>query len=229
MNFEDHTFAKNIIDQKSLSFFTEHLNDIKDVLSRTLIWRSFYDMIRDAKMKSHQFVEVVVKRLASEPSDSIFEKQFDFLNASINTYTPIPLRSDLNTTVFDFIYKLIPQVPKEQQNRIVILKSKLPSFAHSDKHKKMLLDWKDGKDDNLKEHSMTVGQKWSAVVKAFTIGDLTMEQKEAIFEAQRAEDPSDTAKNRRFTCDALKSTDAEFEEMYNEFKNPNSKHSITVK
>jgi len=64
-------------------------------------------------MKSHQLVEVVVKRLASEPSDSIFETQFNLLNAAINTYTPIPLRSDLNEAVFEFIYKLIPQVPKE--------------------------------------------------------------------------------------------------------------------
>ena len=26
LNFEDHTFAKNIIDSQSLAFFTEHLN-----------------------------------------------------------------------------------------------------------------------------------------------------------------------------------------------------------
>ena len=53
---------------------------------------------------------------------------------------------------------------------------------------------------------MTVGQQWTAVVMAFTLPDLTIEEKEAIFEAQRQRDPSDTAKNKRFTCDALKAT-----------------------
>lgn len=67
---------------------------------------------------------------------------------------------------------------------------------------------------------MTVGQKWSAVVKAFTMKDLTLEEKEAIFEAQKTEDPSDTAKNKRFTCDALKSSEEEFEKFYEIFKSP---------
>ncbi len=57
---------------------------------------------------------------------------------------------------------------------------------------------------------MTVGQKWSTVVKAFTLSFLSPEQKEAIFESQRAEDPSDTAKKYRCTCDSLKSTEEEF-------------------
>jgi len=32
---------------------------------------------------------------------------------------------------------------------------------------------------------MTIGQKWSAVVKAFTLDSLTIEEKEAIFEHQK--------------------------------------------
>ena len=57
---------------------------------------------------------------------------------------------------------------------------------------------------------MTVGQQWTAVVKAFTLPDLTIEEKQAIFEAQRLRDPSDTAKNKRFTCDSLKATVEKF-------------------
>lgn len=57
---------------------------------------------------------------------------------------------------------------------------------------------------------MTIGQKWKAVTKAFTLKSLSLEQKEAIFETQRAEDPSDTAKRYRSTCDSLKATEEEF-------------------
>ena len=56
LNFEDHTFVKNIIDPVSLDFFIKGINSIKDILSRTLIWRSFYEMVKDAKMTSHKFV-----------------------------------------------------------------------------------------------------------------------------------------------------------------------------
>lgn len=88
LNFEDHAFAKNIIDPVSLDFFVKGINSIKDILSRTLIWRSFFEMIKDAKMTTHKFVEVVTTSLQNEPSDSIFERQFDYVSASISTYTP---------------------------------------------------------------------------------------------------------------------------------------------
>ena len=77
--------------------------------------------------------------------------------------------------MFKYIYELIPQVPKEQQNRIIILKNKLVSFACTNEEMKLLLAWREGKDKVLKEHAMTIGQKWSAVVKAFTLNELSLE------------------------------------------------------
>jgi hypothetical protein len=128
------------------------------------------------------------------------------VHTAINHYTPQREREPLNSRMFKYIYDLIPKVDQSQQNRIVILRSKLPSFAYTDGEKKLLLSWLNGSDENLKAHPMTVGQQWTAVVKAFTLNDLTIEEKEAIFEAQRQRDPSDTAKNKRFTCDSLKAT-----------------------
>lgn len=34
--------------------------------------------------------------------------------------------------MFKYIYNLIPKIPKEQENRIVILKGKLVSFAYTE-------------------------------------------------------------------------------------------------
>lgn len=76
--------------------------------------------------------------------------------------------------MFKFIYDIIPKVPEAQQNRIVILKNKLVSFAFSNEDKKLLLKWKNGEEEALKAHPMTVGQKWSTVVKAFTLSDLSV-------------------------------------------------------
>lgn len=180
-------------------------------------------------MTSHKFVEVITAALAQESSDSIFERQFDFVHTAINHYTPKKDREALNSTMFKYIYDLIPKVPQDQQNRIVILKGKLVSFAYTNEEKHLLLRWMNNEDENLKANPMTVGQRWSAVVKAFTLSDLSIEQKEALFEAQKTLDPSDTAKNKRFTCDALKATEEEFEAIYESFKDPETKYSIAVK
>ena len=101
-------------------------------------------MIKDAKMTSHRFVDVVTNSLAQESSDSIFERQFDFVHTAINHYTPQKERDPLNSKMFKFIHEIIPKIPEAQQNRIVILKNKLVSFAFSNEEKKLLLSWKRG-------------------------------------------------------------------------------------
>lgn len=76
---------------------------------------------------------------------------------------------------------------------------------------------------------MSTGQKWRIVAKAFTLNSMTLEQKEAIFEAQKAEDSSDTAKNYRLMCDSLKANEEEFENIYETLKAKDSNLSVTVK
>lgn len=126
---------------------------------------------------------------------------------------------------------LIENTPKDQANRIVILKNKLSPFAASKDHKKILLDWWKEAYEPLKDHPMTIGQQWSAVVKAFTLDDLSEEEKEAIFAKQNEKDSSDTAKLKRFTCNSLKAGKEGFLQIYNDFKDPKKceEHSIAVK
>ena len=76
---------------------------------------------------------------------------------------------------------------------------------------------------------MTIGQEWSTIVKAFTINELSIEEKEKLFESQKSKDSSDTSKLKRYTCDALKTNKEEFLKIYEEFKNPNNEQSTTVK
>jgi hypothetical protein len=90
------------------------------------------------------------------------------------------------------------------------LKSKLASFAYSDEAINILINWKNGTDESLKGYKMTVGQEWTTVLKAFRLNNWTNEEKNAFFEAQRVKDPSDTAKNHRFTCDSLIASKEEF-------------------
>ncbi len=45
-------------------------------------------MVKDAKITSRDYLNFVIKNISQEKSDSIFERQFDLINAAITTYTP---------------------------------------------------------------------------------------------------------------------------------------------
>ena len=125
-------------------------------------------------MKAVRFVDIVIECLANEVSDAIYETQFDFIHTAINTYTPIKFREEQSDRMFNYILSWIPKIGENQKNRLIALRSKLPSFASSPAAKKILLQWYNGTLEELKGHEMTVGQQWSTVVKAFTLKDLSL-------------------------------------------------------
>jgi hypothetical protein len=102
-------------------------------------------MVKDAKITSRDYLDFVVKNISQEKSDSIFERQFDLIHASITAYTPNTHRIELGNIAFNLLLDLIKNTSADNKNRIVILKSKLPNFAMSDENKKILIDWREGK------------------------------------------------------------------------------------
>ena len=112
LNYEDYSFVKSILDSKSAEFFSVNLSKIKDLLSRALIWRAFYDMLKDAKTTAPKYIEFFLNNIEQEENDGLFEKQFDLANSAINTFTPRAGRDQLNERVFDVVKSLIVKTSK---------------------------------------------------------------------------------------------------------------------
>lgn len=55
LNYGDWGFIKVLLDDVSIQFFRQNLHKINDVMTRTLIWRAFFDMVRDGKLSSEEY------------------------------------------------------------------------------------------------------------------------------------------------------------------------------
>jgi aminopeptidase N len=51
LNFDDHTFIKTVLDKDSLEYFTKNIANLKDQISKAMIWSSLADMVRDSELK----------------------------------------------------------------------------------------------------------------------------------------------------------------------------------
>ena len=107
LNYEDHTFAKSNIDTTSRKFFTDNLHLIDDVLTRNLIWRSFFEMVKDVEITLPDFVEFLLKNIGKEKSDNIFERQFDLVLMAATQFVPLKFREDIFNQMFDLLLQLI--------------------------------------------------------------------------------------------------------------------------
>lgn len=71
LNYEDLAFIKVLLDEKSLVFFKLNMHLIKDALTRVLIWKSLYYMVKDGKLSSEEYVDIFLLCIPKEENDDI--------------------------------------------------------------------------------------------------------------------------------------------------------------
>lgn len=71
LNYGDWGFIKVLLDDVSIEFFKLNLHKVSDIVTRTLIWRAFFDMVRDGKLSSEEYIDIFINAIPNEKSDDI--------------------------------------------------------------------------------------------------------------------------------------------------------------
>ena len=73
-NFEDHGYLSAILDPVSLKNFSENPQGLKDAFLRQMVWRSLWDLTREAKLPVLDYIKVAIKKgIAVETDDYILK------------------------------------------------------------------------------------------------------------------------------------------------------------
>ncbi len=88
------------LDGKSQVFFKENLKKIKNPLTRALVWRSFWEMVRDGKCSFKDFVQTAVNNLEFEDYSTVNRLVFQWLNGGVSIYSPFKDRINLRKQLF---------------------------------------------------------------------------------------------------------------------------------
>ncbi|MDQ3937901.1 MAG: aminopeptidase N [Chloroflexota bacterium] len=93
-NFGDYAYAKIELDRISLDFVRRRLDRIDDALLRELLWMSLWEMVRDRKLRSTEFLAIGRERLATEPDMDILATVLDRMTLALARYVPERLREN---------------------------------------------------------------------------------------------------------------------------------------
>ena len=217
LNYENEAFIKVRIDGNSAEFFKSNLKNMKDELSRALVWRAFWDMLRDGLMSSLEFVEIVNSTLADEPSDVIVNDVLSYTSAAVHHFTPIKLRSLLCYKVFDFIYYLLLKTDPQSTSRVVSLREHLIGFADSENHVELVLNWFKGAVPELGKYPLGLNDKWAIVELAYAQKTLDSETKRKFYAQVQQEDPSEQSVQVKRTIEALEVDSKQRSELWARF------------
>ena len=87
-NHGDHDYAKVILDPASLAFARERLAELDDPLLRQLAWSALWDMVRDARLRSTDYLAMVREQSPGERDASILDAILDQAVGGLRRYVP---------------------------------------------------------------------------------------------------------------------------------------------
>jgi aminopeptidase N len=87
-NHEDHDYAKVMLDPVSLAFARERLEDVEDPFIRQLVWTSLWDMVRDARLRSTEYLAMVRRHAPRETDVALLDAVLEQAVPVLRRYVP---------------------------------------------------------------------------------------------------------------------------------------------
>ena len=226
-NYGDESFIKICLDKQSLEFFKQNLNLVTDSGARILVWRAFYDMVRDAKIASFEFLDLVSKFIFTEKEMTVLSFVLTFADASF-ALTPKPYRKKYQHNLFEEVYKNLVSNENISQEDEIVFKSKLLEFAAEDEDVHKLLLWYKGENKDLARFKLSLENEWSIVARAHYSKKYTNQEKKELLEKQTSKDKSDQAERVKNRCFAILATPEEKDALWKRFIVQDTKESEKI-
>jgi aminopeptidase N len=87
-NHQDHAYAKVMLDPVSLAFVRERLEDIEEPFIRQLVWTSLWDMVRDARLRSTEYLALVRRHAPDERDVALLDAVLEQALPVLRRYVP---------------------------------------------------------------------------------------------------------------------------------------------
>jgi aminopeptidase N len=201
-NYKDESFIKVCLDNDSLLFFKENLNVVKEPGARILIWRSFYDMVRDAKIASSDFFELVERFLPSETQFTLLEYVFIFSKICLFKFTPSENREKFSHILFMLVKKILLNEKSNSEN-IAILKNKLIAFAIAKEDLEQILAFFNKTNEELKFLDLNLENEWKIVKKVVFSPHFSENTKQELIAKLIEKDSSDIGIRNKIKCETV--------------------------
>jgi hypothetical protein len=87
LNYNDEDFVKVRCDETSIKFFISNLNKVEKPLTKVLIWKVLWDMVRDSKVPAPVYVKLACKHMPETKTAYLLDNMLLFSKGCVDSYT----------------------------------------------------------------------------------------------------------------------------------------------
>mmetsp|Transcript_549 Transcript_549/g.731 ORF Transcript_549/g.731 Transcript_549/m.731 type:complete len:866 (+) Transcript_549:6344-8941(+) len=196
LNADDQDFVKVIVDSSALPTLKQNLFKIEQPLSRQLIYRAMWDMVRDLKLSGAEFVDIVSFHLARETSLYNATYALDILSAALHGYIPeSDHKKAFYNRIFAAIIEKIRTAPDE--HTLTQLQKYLFSYVSHDEDLETVVNWLVTKETGIPGVNLSQADRWE-ILKLLSVKDAARANE--LVTAELETDKSDTGKLSHLYC-----------------------------
>ncbi len=199
LNVNDYAYCKVSLDEKSIKEFQKGLNKVCDSLTRMIIWRSFWDMVRDGQTSSQEFLRLVVAQCLHEPDEAIFTGALSYASSAASWYVPREYSKEERSPIVEMLLKRFAVESSANEKKHII--NYIISLACTLEHKKMLLHWLN-EGTGAADAPLTQENRYSIIGKIYADVNFAMEEKKQLLDRELEKDKSDDGLRAKRECEA---------------------------
>jgi aminopeptidase N len=161
-NHGDHDYAKVILDPTSLAFARQRLAELDDPLLRQLAWSALWDMVRDARLRSTDYLAMVREQAPGERDVSILDAILEQAVGGLRRYVPESQRAAESHALVTTAVAALGAGDTDDDRRLWLRLA--IAAAASDEDLRLLLDIVDGAGST---HDLPIDQemRWQLAVR----------------------------------------------------------------
>ncbi|MEY4418423.1 MAG: hypothetical protein RIQ88_861 [Actinomycetota bacterium] len=133
LNDGDYAYAKLRLDERSWQTTLDHLADIEDSLPRALLWGAAWDSTRDAEADPKDFINLVLKNIATESNATAMMTLLNQLVTVSSMYLKPENRKEYKTKIGDALLAMARSAAAGSEAQLQFLKF-FPRFAITEEH-----------------------------------------------------------------------------------------------
>ncbi len=221
LNVNEYTYAKVQLDETSLAAFQQYMSLLQNELTKTLIWQSVWDMVRDGLFPASAFLSFVSNQVAQENRVHIFGLALDYAVITIKEYVPDKYKLDEATKLFDTVASKILS-DKGIDNKRHLIKYAI-EFAYTTKCRDQLLKWMN--DPNTTGLKIPAQHRYEIIKLIFREKERSIEEKNQLLEKELENDRSELSVHAKLACEASLPDGKTKEKLWNWYKDEAAKES----
>lgn len=145
LNDRDLTYAKVRLDERSQRTLVENIDRLDDPLARALCWGSAWDMTRDGEMSQDDYIELVLRGIASEQDSTALNALRAQAATAALAYTPRERRHDTRVRLASAFARLLLQAEPGSDHQLGFANSVI-QLSDTDSGAALLRAWLSGEE-----------------------------------------------------------------------------------